>query len=367
MHMRRCLLALSFSLLVLVLPSCASAGVTPAPAPSPVPGLPPLPGALTDLQGKGSPLEIGLVASADPTYEPGRLHKLAAPIARMEFSIGTPAARLRPAFAAFAATGTRLVPLAGFQGRIPTVAQARSLAEWAREFGPGGTFWQGRADGDRFALRQIEFGSETSYNWQFPSSQDNPRAIGARARKYAQRAKVAIDAINAANPGVGLLLQADDANTGKSTWVDGMFRAVPNLGNLAAGWTVHPYGVNANSTSRLERLVSQTRAHGAPDLGIWVTEYGISTDNGRCLSDNYGWGRCLTYAQAGANLISGIAAMRAAVGDRLRAVMIYNGRDNAKHGRTRDREGYFGVLQSNGADKGLFTAAVRTLIEAARH
>ncbi len=101
------------------------------------------------------------------------------------------------------------------------------------------------------------------------------------------RAKEAIDAIKAANPRVGLLVQADDANINPSPWVRDMHAAVPNLGNLAAGWTVHPYGPRSRWEPRIARLISQTAGVGWPALPIFMTEWGISTDDGRSLSDNY--------------------------------------------------------------------------------
>ena len=128
--------------------------------------------------------------------------------------------------------GVEVILLAAFNDRIATSEEARGLAEWAREFGPGGTFWNGRSDG-AYAVRYIEFGNETSYAHQGMVNQGG---------EYALRAKEAIDAIKAANPRVGLLVQADDANINPSPWVRDMHAAVPNLGNLAAGWTVHPYG-----------------------------------------------------------------------------------------------------------------------------
>jgi len=65
----------------------------------------------------------------------------------VEFNIWQPASDLRAAIGAHAANGTRVVLLAGFHATMPTADQARNLAGWAREFGPGGSFWAGRADG----------------------------------------------------------------------------------------------------------------------------------------------------------------------------------------------------------------------------
>jgi hypothetical protein len=282
---------------------------------------------------------------------------------RVEFWVGTPVADMRSVIAAHAANGTRVLLLAGFHASMPTEAEARNLGAWAREFGPGGAFWANRSDG-RYAVRQIEFGNETSYGYQYGDNWDKPSYV-ARAKEYAQRFKDAQVAISGANAGVGLLAQADDANTGSANWVDGMFDAVPDLASRVAGWTVHPYGPQTRWQPRIERLISQTAARGASSsIPIWATEWGLSTDDGRCLSDNYGWDRCMTYSAAAGALSSSASAMRSTFGSRLRALLLFQGRDQRASGVSTDREHYFGALHSDATDKGAYSTAVRTLLAA---
>ena len=92
--------------------------------------------------------------------------KLGARIVRVEFEIGTPVSSMRSFIADYADRGIRVLPLAGFWGRIPSQSEARSLAAWAREFGPGGSFWASRPAQAALAVRQIEFGNETSFAYQ---------------------------------------------------------------------------------------------------------------------------------------------------------------------------------------------------------
>ena len=110
-------------------------------------------------------LEIGLASGSDRITDAAIADRLGARIVRVEFGIGKPVTELRPVIAAHADHGTRVLPLASFNNRVPTIDEARNLATWAREFGPGGTFWAGRTDG-HLAVRQIEFGNETSYGHQ---------------------------------------------------------------------------------------------------------------------------------------------------------------------------------------------------------
>jgi hypothetical protein len=301
-----------------------------------------------------NPFEMGVVAGSLPFIQ-----QLGAHTARMEFGIGTPASQLAPVIEAYARAGIRPLLLAGFYGRLPTAAEAQNLASWAAEFGPGGTFWQGKSLPTGTAVTAIEFGNETSYSYQF--TDNSTSAYASRAQTYALRLKEAHEAIHAVNPNVGLLAQADDGDNNSSEWVDNMFAAVPNLGQIVAGWTIHPYGPGWEA--RINRLISQTNAVGAPStIPIDITEWGLATDNGRCLSDNYGFNKCMTYQEATTTLQSNLEAMRSRYGSRLASFYLYEAQDEDATGTSTEREGYFGALQSNGAPKGAYTTTVQSLL-----
>ncbi len=73
-----------------------------------------------------------------------------------------------------------------------TLAHERAGAKprtWAAEFGPGGSFWQGKSFPAGAAMTTIEFGNETSYTYQF--SDNSTAAVAARAQTYALRLKEA--------------------------------------------------------------------------------------------------------------------------------------------------------------------------------
>jgi hypothetical protein len=305
---------------------------------------------------------MGLVPESLGSAEPGIIQNLGAHSVRMEFPIGAPASDLAPIVEEYAKVGIRLVPLAGFAETLPTSSEARNVAHWAAEFGRGGTFWQGKPFSET-PITSIEFGNETSFTYQF--SDNSTEAVAGRAQTYALRIKEAHEAIGAVNANVGLLAQADDGDTGSSTWVDNMFHAVPNLGQMVIGWTVHPYGPDWQT--RIDALLSQTQANGAPaSIPVYITEWGLATDNGRCLSDNYGWNACMTYQEAANTLGSAVGAMRARYGSRLRALYLYQAQDQSAPGTSTDREQYFGSLQNDGSSKGPFTAEVESLLKANR-
>src|ERR1700680_2266917 len=110
-----------------------------------------------------------------------------------------------------------------------------------------------------------------------------------------------------------------------------MFRPVPELAQRVAGWTAHPYGPRANWQPLLDRLVGQMRARGAPaSIPIYITELGIATDNGVCLTNNFGWNPCMSYREAATALNSTLGAIRARYGERVRAVFLYQAVDQRR-------------------------------------
>ncbi|HEU4702427.1 MAG TPA: hypothetical protein VFS37_08100 [Conexibacter sp.] len=302
---------------------------------------------------------MGITAGSAFSYELPFVTSLGARSARLIYNVGTSASSMAPVIDAYARAGVRPLLAAHFYGRLPTVAEAQNVATWAKAYGPGGTFWVGKAYPSNTTVNRIEFGHETSYSYQWA---DNSLATyAARAQTYALRFKDAHVAIKAANPSVGLLAQGDNA-VNQNAWVVNMFRAVPDLGTRAAGWTIHPYGPNWKT--RIDSTIASTKAAGSPDLPIWVTEWGLSTDNGRCLSDNYGWSKCMTYAQAATTLRSVVTGMLSTYGSRLGAFFLYQAHDQVATATQSGREYYFGALQSRGQAKGAYTTEAKALLAA---
>ena len=306
-----------------------------------------------------STFETGVVPTTLAGSEPATIKSLGARSVRMEFPIGAPASALASAVEAYAKAGLRLLPLAGFYGAMPSTSEARNVASWAATYGPGGTFWAGKGYPASVAVTDIEFGNETSYTYQY--SDNSPGGYAARAQTYALRFKEAEIAVKEVQPGVGLLAQADDGGSGSPAWVDNMFAAVPDLASRVAGWTVHPYGTTWQQ--KMDNLVNFTAAKGAPSsIPIYVTELGISVDNGHCVSSNYGWNPCMSNAEAASTLAGVFAGMRSRYAGQLKALYLYQAQDQKAEGASSDRECYFGLLQSNGATKGAYTTEVEALL-----
>jgi hypothetical protein len=282
--------------------------------------------------------------------------QLGAKLVRIEFSVGTTAAQMQPVIARYAAIGVRVLPLAGFYGTLPTPAQAQNLGGWAAAYGPGGSFWASRDDG-RLAIQSIEFGNETSYGYQYGDGAESA-SYTTRAKSYALRLREAAEAISTTGIKVGLLAQADDWT---GAWVSGMFSAVPNLGSYVAGWTIHPYGTSWES--RLQDLLAQTAAHGAPsNIPVDITEWGVASDSGHCLSDNDAWNKCMSYNEAASTLTGTFSGIEHLLGSRFGMFVLYQVRDQQATSVTTYNQDYFGALQHELQPKGAYTTAVQTML-----
>jgi hypothetical protein len=313
--------------------------------------------------------ELGIVSDANARALASTIGGLGAPVARVEFSIDSTPAQMAPVIDAYARHGVRVLALASFYGRIPTAAEAARLAAWAHAFGPGGAFWHGRTWHGRsegaLAMSDIEFGNETNQAYQYGGCSFGCAAYTQRAESYALALEAAQEAIDgpSGNPRVGILAIGDDGGTGSSDWVNGMFSAVPDLAARVAGWTAHTYGPRANWQPLLDRLLGQMRARGAPaSIPIYITELGIASDGGPCLSDNFGWNPCMSYREAATALSVTIRAIRGRYGERVRGIFIYQAVDQRRPRVDDNREHYVGVLTANRTAKGAYTAMVRSLL-----
>ncbi|HWH93407.1 MAG TPA: hypothetical protein VNT03_06060 [Baekduia sp.] len=339
----------------------------PASAPT-TPTTPPATGGTgTTAPSTSTNFQVGVVSGSAINWELPFVTSLGAKSARMEFDINTPAADLAQYVDAYAKAGIQPLLMAGFQGRTPTAAEGRNLATWAAAYGPGGTFWAGKGYSASTAVTRIEFGNESNQSWQYPTLASDPNWANTTfyanlAQGYAASFKAAGQAITAVNGKVGLLAIGDTPGNW-ATWMNNIYKAVPDFSSYVAGWVMHPYGPASRWQPTMDNALAQVAAHGAPStIPIYVTEYGIASDNGRCLDDNYGWDKCMTYDQAGVALRDTVAAMRARYGSRLAAMYLYQAHDQKSPGASVSRESYFGGLALDGTAKGTYTSAMKTLL-----
>jgi hypothetical protein len=319
----------------------------------------------------------GLNSTADHFKSAQAADNVDAQVVRVEFSASATATSLDASVDALADRGIQALLLAGACGNLPTAAQASNMGSWAVRFGPGGAFWASRSDG-HLAVTNIEWCNETSYRNGAPDGPGagddwwaSPQYL-ARADNYARRAAEAIFNINQANASVKLLVQGDSGGSGSPNWMNAMFDAVPNLDEIAGGFVVHPYGPRTRWEPKIDWLVADLAANGAPaSTPIDITEYGLSSDNGAVVSpDNYGWPTNQTYAQAAAALDLAIGEIRTKYEDRIQHFIIYSAYDLRNPGVKECgglacREQFFGAVRFDLSDKGVYSTEVRQQFGAA--
>ena len=285
----------------------------------------------------------GINGGADATYDYSGVASLGAKLVRLDVGYQrVNESGVAQEVAQYVSKGITPLILYDFHGTMPTATQVQGIAALARI--PG--------------VKTVEFGNETSYGYQYGDGFASA-SYKERARTYAHRF---VEASKALAPyHIGLLAQASDGGSGSPVWVDEMFAAEPQLLKYVNGWTVHPYG--PNGSAEMSRMIADLAKHGDASLPIDITEWGIASDNGHALSDNYGFPTNLTYAKAGSLLSEWVAKYRAQCGGRLRDFILYQVRDQQKPGASKSREAYFGALEHEDQRKGGYTEAVEALMK----
>jgi hypothetical protein len=193
---------------------------------------------------------------------------------RVEFEYGEFMASMDAKMERDAKNGFTPLPLLSQYGTI----SAFDVAGWQRwasavvaRYGPGGTFWNGRAD-RAFAPTFFEVLNEPYGFWYDPRPE--PAA-------YASFFTQVVSAAKAANPRARFLLATspltyrDAAGVfAKKTW-DAYFKASkdgPQAERLADAVTVHPYGVSTADRWGWAAVVATHNDY--PNLPVWITEVG---------------------------------------------------------------------------------------------
>jgi hypothetical protein len=341
-----------------------ASGTAPVSAPAPTSNTPD-PATLSSGAARND-FQQGLVSGSAILWQLPFMQTLGTKHVRMEFDINSTVSSMTPILAAYAKAGIKPLLLATFNGRTPTDAEARNLATWAAAFGPNGTA-RGSDWAAGTAVTEIEYGNESNQPWQYASLNSDPNwpsstAYANLATAYALTFKTAATSVAAANNGVGLLAIADTPGR-EPSWTTNVYKAVPNFATYVKGWVMHPYGPGWQLD--IDDALAKAAAHGASNaIPIYVTEFGFATDNGRCLTDNYGWDKCMTYDGAASTLRSTISAMRARYASRLAALYLYSASDLNNSGATTDREAYFGALKLDRGTKGSYTTEVKAELAA---
>jgi len=322
-----------------------------ARSPAPPAGADPVAAAATRPPPPGTrPFEVGVVGSEDPASS-DQVAGLGARVARAEFTADTTVEELAPLVGSLAQRGIRLQPLVGWGNGTPA-PDLTGVARWASAFGPRGSFWAGRSDA--VAMIDIELGNENAFYYKSGVPED-ARYRGL-ATAYGRRAVDAARAVDRANPAVGLLVELEAGDSESPAWIDGTLSAGgPDLVRLLHAPAIHPYGPDWRAKlDRSFRYVAKWGVH----KPFALTEWGIATDDGVSLTDNYDYPTDLTYAQAARLLSTAVREMSALPGE-VQQVILYQVHDQRDPGTDTEREHYFGLLRLDGSNKGELTAAAR--------
>ncbi|WP_133829354.1 glycosyl hydrolase [Actinomycetospora succinea] len=306
--------------------------------------------AADELSRSGSPMTLGLVADLrGHGLEAGRVDQVASSgvgLVREEWGLGDLDGAV---FDVAASRGLSVLPVlapAGGQNTSDWSAARSWMTEFARQFGPGGTFWAGRSD-SRFAPTALELLNEP-YLAQFSGGRP-------AADTYAEFVKYVVPSIREANPNVRVLLSAD-VSTGvddREDWIGALYRAAPDLNGYFDAIAIHPYGNDPVeecdpmyrwSFCRMSTIRSRFDEHGARGKPFWITEVGNPTSGGAAARSEDEQAKFL------AEYI-GIARRSGYVS----AFVVYHLRDS---GCTDDRECFFGITHVDGSPK----PAWRTLL-----
>jgi len=273
---------------------------------------------------------------------------LRAKVVRIHFSASEPGVSWLPEWnQRYAEHGVKLQPVVTFDGHMLSAQEAKGLVSLDRL--PG--------------LEDVELGNETSYGYQYGDGY-TAASYKERARVYAVRVREAAEVLNP--HGIGVLAQAEDGGSGSNTWVKEMFASVPNLSRYVAAWVIHPYTnqrtaaqSDTQGVPKMERMVAQLAEVGDTTTPIAITEWGVSSDEGRTL-DN---GASLTSSEAAKIAETTVPRLLAATGRHpVQSFLLYQVRDQAPHGESTSREMYFGALTRSDGSKGPFTTAIQKLL-----
>lgn len=234
----------------------------------------------------------------------------------------------------YAKTNTRIIALVDFNGAAPSEAVSRNVGTWANV--PG--------------VEAIEFGNEP---WLQNEAWDYAQ--------YARSFKAAQQAVNAVNPNMTLIAVGDSANRSHRPGLRVM-QALKAVGVKPKAIQIHPYG--PNYINRLQDARRDLADVGwANQVEIWVTEVGLSTDNGRIVrqggaANNYGWNTSMSYAEA-SQVITKVTSDLQLQG--IKRIILYMGTDYRSPGSSDEREYFFGLTKADGSDKGELSATARRL------
>lgn len=297
------------------------------------------------LAGVSSPANGGWPGGYADTVALGANH------VRVDFGPGMSTAASDAEFADAAAYGLSVMPIIVQYQQVSTIdatAYSNYVASFVARYGPGGTFWAGRTDGD-LAPQYIEILNEPWGTWFVGTVEPS-----AYASLYIQ----AVTAGRAANPACKYLIAGVDRYYQSSTWnpwFSAMFSAQPTLGAYIDGYTIHEYGItplnlsnwlNYQQWPQIESVAAYLASQGV-NVRAWVTEFGFDTASNTG-SPDYG----VSEQQQAGQILQAMQFFHGRWSDLVGATVYFNYRDGVADGR----QTRFGLVHYDGTRKPAFDA-----------
>jgi polysaccharide biosynthesis protein PslG len=247
--------------------------------------------------------------------------------------------------------GLRVLPLLQKDSLLPTDvgAYAEVVAAHVRRYGPGGEFWLAHPElNPALASTHFELYNEPYGAWFGP----------VEPARYASVLRAVVPRARQANPRAAFLMAIDHTPGGERlTWIDELYRAVPNLNDYFDAVSMHPYSGNrapdeAGDPWGFQRIAEARAAmerHGAGSKPFWITEVGWTT----CPNDPQ-W--CVSEAQQAAYMERAAEMARTRYGF-VEALFYYN--FCSGEGNPADSEDFFGILHADLTPKPAYHALRR--------
>jgi hypothetical protein len=213
--------------------------------------------------------------------------------------------------------------------------------EWVvafiRRYGVGGSFWREHPelDASRYAMTNFELGNEPYFGEM-------------TASEYAATVRPTLEEVQRLGLPARIILPSRVYGNDTS-WMDTLYKQIPNLNNLFFGFADHPYWyghdpaqVNAaGPLGRVAKLRSRMNELGASSKPILISEYGESTAScgGECVSET-------TQAQHLTEMIEAVTTHPEWGIEMLSVFQLLDRGTNSP-----DRELQFGLLRQNGTPK----------------
>ncbi|HEX4669363.1 MAG TPA: Ig-like domain-containing protein [Solirubrobacterales bacterium] len=311
---------------------------TPTPAPTPIPAPAPTP----------TPSSGHLEISIDGGYsewnsdEVAKRAALGASVTRHEWDISKPVnSQDALVLKAAAQVHTRIHALLGAN----ELGDPNRYREWVvafiRRYGVGGSFWSEHPelDASRYAMTSFELGNEPYYG-------------GMTASQYADTVRPTLESVQQLGLPAKLILPSVIFGSDTS-WMDTLYKRIPNLNSLFYAFADHPYwyghdpteGGNDGPFARINTLRQHMNALGASAKPIFITEYGEST--ARCGEE------CVSESAQALHLREMLEMVSTRADWNVQMISLYQLHDWSSN--SLEREDQFGLLREDGTAKPIYS------------